>query len=136
MNLSQLSPGELASLSRSLTGTTLRMHPLLLDEISYTVQYAKTAASLSGEDEGFRATLFRDRYDSSSSLLESDLNAAPLIIERLETWAQELPEGSQTKDFALQHLPHVRDFHQNLLAYQWGTEDAKAKREYGAELSA
>lgn len=87
----------------------------LTDLISFTIQYAGTARAY-GHAPDLREGFAR-RYGENRGLLESDLIHGPVIIKRLGTWAEKLPESSQTKAFAAKNLPAVRKFYENLVSY-------------------
>ena len=101
----------LTRLSEYYTGKMLFLGCMLLDEISFTIQFAKTAIAVCDfEREAERKKLLDSRYANNQDLLASDLRSAPLIAERLESFVKNLPIESQTKEFAEKHLPYVKDF--------------------------
>ena len=105
-------------MSENLTEASLAINSQLLDEITYTIRFAQTAVALGDGRVSIELQPLRGRYDTNPNLFESDLRAAPSIVERLETWARELPEESQTRAFASAHLLVVKHFYRDLLKYK------------------
>ena len=101
-----------SELSNKVTSASLQLPRTFLDELVFTAWYTQTAvvlSSLNGVD---------DRYFDDQSMLDNDISAGPLIIRRLERWAEECPEGSITREFASKYLPTVRNFYESLQAYK------------------
>jgi len=106
----------LKELSRQVTDNLLSLPGIILDEIVYTVQYCYTAQSLDGS-RTIASDRVEKRYTRLPDLLEPDLEAAPLIIERLEEFLKKTREGSTIHEFAKKYLPHVRNFQEMLEEY-------------------
>jgi hypothetical protein len=112
-------PTFLEDFSRMATEHMLEIPGFLLDELIFTQQFCNTAVRYSEYAEmGIPYDeIIRNRYDGMMDRLKSDLNYAPIIIERLERMYREVMGAPDTKFFIEKHIESVRQFAAGLRRY-------------------
>lgn len=96
----------------------------LVDEIIYTSQYCSIAQFL-GNNNSKENGFLDKRYKKNLDLLENDLEAAPIIIKRLESILERFSRESLTYHFAQTYLPFVKEFYKIL---EWYNNPKEIKR--------
>ncbi|MGY4884099.1 MAG: hypothetical protein ACP5NZ_00810 [Nanobdellota archaeon] len=96
----------------------------LVDEIIYTAQYCSIAQYL-GNNRSKEKGFLDKRYRKNLDVLENDLEAAPIIIKRLESILEKFSKESLTYQFAQKYLPFVKEFYEIL---EWYNNPKEIKR--------